>query len=80
MTAAKDNNEVREIGVEWALRQAEDLLAHGVPAIHFYVMQSSQAIKMLMGRLKLSERWPSRARTWGGTGALRDRRAHAVTD
>jgi methylenetetrahydrofolate reductase (NADPH) len=51
--AAKDNSEVREIGVEWALRQAEDLLAHGVPAIHFYIMQSSQAIKMLMQRLKL---------------------------
>jgi methylenetetrahydrofolate reductase (NADPH) len=51
--AAKDNNEVREIGVEWSLRQAEDLLAHGVPAIHFYIMQSSQAIKMLMARLKL---------------------------
>ena len=53
VTAAKDNNEVREIGVEWALKQAEGLLAHGVPAIHFYIMQSSQAIKMLMGRLKL---------------------------
>jgi methylenetetrahydrofolate reductase (NADPH) len=53
VTAAKDNNEVRELGVEWALRQAEDLLAHGVPAIHFYIMQSSQAIKMLMKRLKL---------------------------
>jgi methylenetetrahydrofolate reductase (NADPH) len=53
VAAAKDNHEVREIGVEWALRQAEDLLAQGVPAIHFYIMQSSQAIKMLMGRLKL---------------------------
>ena len=53
VAAAKDNTEVREIGVEWALRQAEDLLAHGVPAIHFYIMQSSQAIKMLMKRLKL---------------------------
>src|SRR5262245_8942509 len=42
--AARDNNEAREIGVEWSLRQAEDLLAHGVPAIHFYIMQSSQAI------------------------------------
>ena len=38
---------------EWFRPQAEDLLAHGVPAIHFYIMQSSQAIKMLMGRLKL---------------------------
>jgi methylenetetrahydrofolate reductase (NADPH) len=53
VAAARDNVEVREIGVEWALRQAQDLLAHGVPAIHFYIMQSSQAIKMLMQRLKL---------------------------
>jgi len=50
---AKDNTEVREIGVEWSLRQAEGLLAQGVPAIHFYIMQSSQAIKMLMRRLHL---------------------------
>ncbi len=41
-----------EIGVEWAARQAEELLARGVPAIHFYVMQSSRAINRLMARLK----------------------------
>jgi methylenetetrahydrofolate reductase (NADPH) len=41
------------IGVEWTLRQTEELLARGVPAVHFYVMQSSSAIKKLMARLKL---------------------------
>ncbi len=42
-----------EIGVEWALRQARDLFDHGVPAVHFYVMQRSTAITKLLDRLDL---------------------------
>ncbi|REJ81890.1 MAG: methylenetetrahydrofolate reductase [NAD(P)H] [Acidobacteria bacterium] len=46
-------SEVRSIGVDWALKQTEELLDHGVPAVHFYVMQSAVAIKELMNRLDL---------------------------
>ena len=42
---------VTEIGVEWAAAQAEELLNRGVPSLHFYLMQSSKAINMLMARL-----------------------------
>jgi methylenetetrahydrofolate reductase (NADPH) len=42
-----------EIGVEWARRQVEELLAQGVPALHFYVMQSGAAIKRLFASLDL---------------------------
>jgi methylenetetrahydrofolate reductase (NADPH) len=42
-----------DIGVEWAHRQAEELLSGGVPSIHFYVMQSSDAVKRVMTRLEL---------------------------
>ena len=42
-----------DVGVEWAFKQCEELLAHGAPALHFYVMQSATAIKKLMGRLKI---------------------------
>jgi len=42
-----------DIGVAWALRQSEELLARGAPALHFYVMQSAGAIKKLMSRLKV---------------------------
>jgi len=42
-----------DIGVEWALRQSQELLERGVPSLHFYVMQSATAINKLMGRLKL---------------------------
>ncbi|MGB6366571.1 MAG: methylenetetrahydrofolate reductase, partial [Thermoanaerobaculia bacterium] len=49
--AAKPD-QVLEVGVEWARRQAEDLLNRGVPSLHFYLMQSSKAVTMLMDRLK----------------------------
>lgn len=51
--AAKPEH-VLDIGVEWALKQTEELLARGVPSVHFYVMQSAAAIKKLMARLKLT--------------------------
>lgn len=40
-----------EIGVEWTYHQVEELLNKKVPAIHFYVMQNSKPIKMLMKKL-----------------------------
>jgi methylenetetrahydrofolate reductase (NADPH) len=44
---------VADIGVEWALKQCEELLEHGAPALHFYVMQSANAVKKLMAKLKI---------------------------
>lgn len=50
--AAKPEH-VLEIGVEWARKQAEELLNRKVPAVHFYVMQSAKAIRMLLDKLGL---------------------------
>ncbi len=47
---AKDEH-VPEIGVNWAHKQVEDLLNNNVPAIHFYILQNSEPIKMLMEKL-----------------------------
>jgi len=52
VSAAKPE-QVVEIGVNWAVKQLEDLLNHKVPAVHFYIMQNSTPIKMLMNKLKL---------------------------
>jgi len=43
---------ILEIGVKWATRQVEELLNRNVPALHFYIMQNSQPIMMLMKNLK----------------------------
>ncbi|HEX6865204.1 MAG TPA: methylenetetrahydrofolate reductase [Thermoanaerobaculia bacterium] len=50
--AAKPEH-VADIGVEWALKQSQELLDRGVPSLHFYVMQSASAIKKLMAKLKI---------------------------
>ena len=52
--SAVPDEQVLEVGVEWALAQAEELLSRGVPSLHFYVMSSSTAIKKLMTRLKVA--------------------------
>ncbi|HJL20121.1 MAG TPA: methylenetetrahydrofolate reductase [Sandaracinaceae bacterium LLY-WYZ-13_1] len=38
-------------GVDWAVRQAEELYARGVPAVHFYVMQSAAPVSRVLERL-----------------------------
>ncbi len=50
--AAKPEH-VADIGVEWALKQSQELLDRGVPSLHFYVMQSAGAIKKLVSKLKM---------------------------
>lgn len=50
--ALADPKHVVDIGVEWALKQSQELLAYGVPSLHFYVMQNASAIKKLMAKLK----------------------------
>ena len=40
----KDNKEVRQLGVEWAIEQSKELKAAGVPSLHFYTMGKSDNI------------------------------------
>jgi methylenetetrahydrofolate reductase (NADPH) len=51
--AAAAPERVVDVGIEWAARQVEDLLAHGALSVHFYIMQSANAINRLMAKLKL---------------------------
>jgi methylenetetrahydrofolate reductase (NADPH) len=43
-----------EIGVDWAWRQCEKLLAGGAPGIHFYTMNRSRATQRIFERLRQS--------------------------
>lgn len=40
----KDDAEAREVGVEWCIHQCKDLIAHGVPSLHFYTMMASDSV------------------------------------
>jgi methylenetetrahydrofolate reductase (NADPH) len=52
MDKAKPEHVV-EIGVEWTFKQVEELLNKNVPAVHFYIMQNSKPVNMLMKKLGL---------------------------
>jgi len=41
----KDNKEVRQVGIEWAIAQSKELKAAGVPVVHYYSMGKSDNIK-----------------------------------
>ncbi|MBL7849408.1 MAG: methylenetetrahydrofolate reductase [NAD(P)H] [Cyclobacteriaceae bacterium] len=40
----KDNAAVKQVGVEWAVRQSRELIKFGVPTLHFYSMGKSDPI------------------------------------
>ena len=42
--AGDDKEAVRRLGVDWCTAQCRDLLAHGVPAVHFYTMGKSTSV------------------------------------
>jgi methylenetetrahydrofolate reductase (NADPH) len=41
------NSQVRQVGVEWAIQQSKELLAAGVPVLHYYSMGKSSNIKQI---------------------------------
>lgn len=47
ITKCKDNEAVRELGIEWGIQQCRELVEHGVPVIHFYSMGKSDAIRRI---------------------------------
>lgn len=42
-----------EVGVEFATRQSEELISAGVPGIHFYVLNKSEAAQRVLGAISL---------------------------
>lgn len=44
ITKCKDNEAVKELGVEWGIQQCRELIEAGVPVLHFYSMGKSDAI------------------------------------
>ena len=49
MTKIQGNkNEVYRLGTEWCAMQCKDLIAHGVPAVHFYTMGKSDNIIQIL--------------------------------
>ena len=44
MSKCQTNEQAEQCGIEWCTAQAKDLIAHGVPSIHFYSINASKSV------------------------------------
>jgi methylenetetrahydrofolate reductase (NADPH) len=47
----KTNADVRQVGVEWCIRQCRELREHDVPCLHFYTMNAATQIEQILKSL-----------------------------
>lgn len=46
--ACKTDEDAREVGIEWTTQQAKELIANGVPGIHFYTLGRSDNVARII--------------------------------
>ncbi len=47
----KDNKEIKQVGVDWAITQSKELIKAGVPVVHYYSMGKSDNIKAIASQI-----------------------------
>ncbi|MDR1224493.1 MAG: methylenetetrahydrofolate reductase [Tannerella sp.] len=47
LRTCKTDDEAGEVGIEWCIRQCKDLIAHGVPSIHFYTLMATDSVRRI---------------------------------
>ncbi|HIX55623.1 MAG TPA: methylenetetrahydrofolate reductase [NAD(P)H] [Candidatus Sphingobacterium stercoripullorum] len=47
----KNNDQVRELGVEWLVQQCKELMDFGVPVLHFYTMSNPEPTRKIASQL-----------------------------
>jgi methylenetetrahydrofolate reductase (NADPH) len=43
--SAPDDATAKEIGIEWCIQQSKELMARGVPVLHYYTMSKSHSVR-----------------------------------
>lgn len=49
--ACKDNDAVKDVGVEWGIQQSKELKEAGVPVLHYYTMSKSTETKRIVEKV-----------------------------
>lgn len=47
LSGCKDDVAAKQVGVEWCIQQAKELMASGVPSIHFYSHNATESVKQV---------------------------------
>ena len=48
---AKDNEAVKQIGIEWCIQQSKELVSAGIPVLHYYSMGKAENIKQIASKI-----------------------------
>ena len=48
---AKDNDVVKQIGIDWCIQQSKELVAAGIPVLHYYSMGKAENIKAIASKV-----------------------------
>jgi len=43
----KNDEEVKQVGVEWSIEQCKELIRHGVPSLHFYTLMATESVRRI---------------------------------
>lgn len=49
--ASGSKEKIKDAGLEWCVAQCKDLIAHGFPNIHYYVVNSAQSVKSVIDKV-----------------------------
>lgn len=47
----KDDEEAREVGIEWCVKQCRELIEYGVPSLHFYSVGAEDSIRAVASQI-----------------------------
>lgn len=48
LAKCRTDEEVKQVGIEWGIRQARELTERGAPCLHFYTMGRSEAVQAIL--------------------------------
>src|SRR3989338_3154119 len=48
----EDNDQMRDVGIQWATRQCRHLIDNGVPGIHFYILNKATSTRKIIEGLR----------------------------
>ncbi len=47
----KNNEQARQVGIEWGIQQSKELIEYGVPCLHYYSMGKSESVQKIAAAL-----------------------------
>ena len=47
----KDDSQAKQLGIEWCIHQCRELMAQGVPSLHFYTVGAVDSVKQVAEKI-----------------------------